>query len=238
MFTALHILYQLRVITILSTNILKFKFNKIVGASSKLMEVLNTVARVAKTDAPVLITGESGTGKELIAEALHDNSSRGRESMVKVNLGGISQSLFESEMFGHKKGAFTDAYQDRVGRFTMANKGTIFLDEIGDMDKEIQTSLLRVLEERSQLQQLLSRTMSGGGVGGVQVLIGGEGAMSELSQFSMVLARYGMPGVVTGMLGVLGPMRMPYGRTISTVRYIAGILSDLVTDAVGDEKYG
>ena len=97
---------------------------------------------------------------------------------------------------------------------------------------------LRMLEERSQLQQLLSRTMSGGGVGGVQVLIGGEGAMSELSQFSMVLARYGMPGVVTGMLGVLGPMRMPYGRTISTVRYIAGILSGLVTVAVGEEKYG
>jgi len=69
-------------------------------------------------------------------------------------------------------------------------------------------------------------------------LIGGEGAMFELSQFSMVLARYGMPGVVTGMLGVLGPMRMPYGRTISTVRYIAGILSGLVTDAVGEEKYG
>lgn len=127
----------------------KFKFNKIVGASSKLMEVLNTVARVAKTDAPVLITGESGTGKELIAEALHDNSSRGRESMVKVNLGGISQSLFESEMFGHKKGAFTDAYQDRVGRFTMANKGTIFLDELGELDLSCQVKLLRVLQEQT-----------------------------------------------------------------------------------------
>ncbi|HPC05193.1 MAG TPA: heat-inducible transcriptional repressor HrcA [Anaerolineaceae bacterium] len=123
--------------------------------------------------------------------------------------------------------------------------GEVYLDGLSNVLAEPEFSdnmearrALRVLEERSQLQQLLSRTMSGGGVGGVQVLIGGEGAMSELSQFSMVLARYGMPGVVTGMLGVLGPMRMPYGRTISTVRYIAGILSDLVTDAVGDEKYG
>jgi len=123
--------------------------------------------------------------------------------------------------------------------------GEVYLDGLSNVLAEPEFSdnmearrALTVLEERSQLQQLLSRTMSGGGVGGVQVLIGGEGAMSELSQFSMVLARYGMPGVVTGMLGVLGPMRMPYGRTISTVRYIAGILSDLVTDAVGDEKYG
>jgi len=123
--------------------------------------------------------------------------------------------------------------------------GEVYLDGLSNVlaEPEFSDSMearraLRMLEERSQLQQLLSRTMSGGGVGGVQVLIGGEGAMSELSQFSMVLARYGMPGVVTGMLGVLGPMRMPYGRTISTVRYIAGILSGLVTDAVGEEKYG
>ncbi len=90
------------------------------------MEVLNTVARIAPTNAPVLITGESGTGKELIAEAIHINSQRVRQPFVKVNLGGISQSLFESEMFGHKKGAFTDATADRMGRFEMANKGTIF----------------------------------------------------------------------------------------------------------------
>ena len=98
------------------------------------MDVLNTIARIAKTNASVLITGESGTGKELIAEAIHINSQRAKHPFVKVNLGGISQSLFESEMFGHKKGAFTDASADRIGRFEMANKGTIFLDEIGDLD--------------------------------------------------------------------------------------------------------
>jgi Response regulator containing CheY-like receiver, AAA-type ATPase, and DNA-binding domains len=127
----------------------KFRFEKIVGQSAKLMEVLNTVARVAQTDAPILITGESGTGKELIAEAIHANSRRGSESIVKVNLGGVSQSLFESEMFGHKKGAFTDAYQDRIGRFAMANRGTIFLDELGELDLSCQVKLLRVLQEQT-----------------------------------------------------------------------------------------
>ena len=123
----------------------KFHFDKIIGQSAPLMDVLGTVSRIAPTNASVLITGESGTGKELIAEAIHTNSSRAKEPFVKVNLGGLSQSLFESEMFGHKKGAFTDAYIDRTGRFEMANKGTIFLDEIGDMPMELQTRLLRVL---------------------------------------------------------------------------------------------
>ena len=104
----------------------------IIGKSQGLTDVLNTIARIARTNASVLITGESGTGKELIAEAIHINSQRAKQPFIKVNLGGISQSLFESEMFGHKKGAFTDASSDRIGRFEMANKGTIFLDEIGD----------------------------------------------------------------------------------------------------------
>ena len=121
----------------------------IIGKSRWLMEVLNTVARIAPTNAPVLITGESGTGKELIAEAIHINSQRVRQPFVKVNLGGISQSLFESEMFGHKKGAFTDATADRMGRFEMANKGTIFLDEIGDLDPSCQVKLLRVLQDQT-----------------------------------------------------------------------------------------
>ena len=95
------------------------------------------------------MTGESGTGKELIAEALHKNSPRAKKPFVKVNLGGISQTLFESEMFGHKKGAFTDASADRVGRFEMADKGTIFLDEIGDLDLSCQVKLLRVLQEQT-----------------------------------------------------------------------------------------
>ena len=111
-----------------------FDRSHIFGRSQGLMDVLNTIARIAEPNASVLITGESGTGKELIAEAIHINSQRAKHPFVKVNLGGISQSLFESEMFGHKKGAFTDASADRIGRFEMANKGTIFLDEIGDLD--------------------------------------------------------------------------------------------------------
>ena len=121
----------------------------IIGKSKGLMEVLNTVARIARTNASVLITGESGTGKELIAEAIHINSQRVKQPFVKVNLGGISQSLFESEMCGHKNGAFTDASADRIGRFEMANKGTIFLDEIGDLDPSCQVKLLRVLQDQT-----------------------------------------------------------------------------------------
>ena len=127
----------------------KFHFDRIIGRSHALMEVLGTVARVSSTNASVLITGESGTGKELIAEAIHANSPRRKEAFVKVNLGGLSQSLFESEMFGHKKGAFTDAYMDRTGRFELAHKGTIFLDEIGDLELSCQVKLLRVLQDQT-----------------------------------------------------------------------------------------
>ena len=127
----------------------KFHFDKIIGQSPALMDVLGTVSRIASTTAPVLITGESGTGKELIAEAIHTNSLRTKNPFVKVNLGGVSQNLFESEMFGHKKGAFTDAYNDRTGRFEMANGGTIFLDEIGDLDMSCQVKLLRVLQDQT-----------------------------------------------------------------------------------------
>lgn len=123
--------------------------SRIIGRSAGLTEVLDTVARIARTNASVLITGESGTGKELIAEAIHVNSQRARQPFVKVNLGGISQSLFESEMFGHKKGAFTDATSDRIGRFELANQGTIFLDEIGDLDLSCQVKLLRVLQDQT-----------------------------------------------------------------------------------------
>jgi two-component system NtrC family response regulator len=107
------------------------------------------VNRIAHTNASVLITGESGTGKELIAEAIHQTSNRREKPFVKVNLGGISQSLFESEMFGHKQGAFTDARRDRAGRFELADKGTIFLDEIGELDMVCQVKLLRVLQDRT-----------------------------------------------------------------------------------------
>lgn len=127
----------------------ELKRSHIIGKSKGLMDVLDTVGRIAKTNASVLITGESGTGKELIAEAIHMNSRREHQPFVKVNLGGISQSLFESEMFGHKKGAFTDASSDRVGRFELANNGTIFLDEIGDLDLSCQVKLLRVLQDQT-----------------------------------------------------------------------------------------
>ena len=121
----------------------------IIGESRALKDVLKIVERIANTNASVLITGESGTGKELIAEAIHRNSQRASKPFVKVNLGGISQSLFESEMFGHKKGAFTDAVADRKGRFELADKGTIFLDEIGELDLSCQVKLLRVLQEQT-----------------------------------------------------------------------------------------
>ena len=127
----------------------QYQFGNIVGEDPALLTILNTVGRVAPTDAPVLITGESGTGKELIAEAIHQNSQRSRQPFVKVNLGGISSTLFESELFGHVRGAFTDARTDRVGRFELANKGSIFLDEIGDLDPASQVKLLRVLQDRT-----------------------------------------------------------------------------------------
>ncbi|WP_280752340.1 MULTISPECIES: sigma-54 dependent transcriptional regulator [unclassified Parabacteroides] len=124
-------------------------FEKIIGKSPVLQEILGTVSRIAPTNASVLITGESGTGKELIAEAIHTHSLRKENPFVKVNLGGLSHSLFESEMFGHKKGAFTDAYMDRKGRFEMADNGTIFLDEIGDLELSSQVKLLRVLQDQT-----------------------------------------------------------------------------------------
>ena len=119
----------------------------IIGSS--LAGILSTISRVAPTNAPVLITGESGTGKELIAEAIHRQSKRANGPFVKVNLGGISSTLFESEMFGHKKGSFTDAKTDRIGRFELAKGGTIFLDEIGELSLASQVKLLRVLQDQT-----------------------------------------------------------------------------------------
>ena len=131
------------------TPVADFDRSHIIGRSAALNDVLDTVRRIAATDASVLITGENGTGKELIAEALHNNSRRRKGPFVMVNLGGIAQSLFESEMFGHAKGAFTGAIARRVGRFELADKGTIFLDEIGDLDLNCQVKLLRVLQQQT-----------------------------------------------------------------------------------------
>lgn len=119
-----------------------------IAGADKMQEILKIVARVAPTDANVLIRGENGTGKELIAQALHRQSRRADKALVTVDLGAIAESLFESELFGHKQGAFTDAHSDRAGRFQAADKGTLFLDEIGNLPASLQTKLLRVLESR------------------------------------------------------------------------------------------
>jgi len=123
------------------------EFRNIIGSDLKLLEILEIIKRVAPTHAPVLVTGESGTGKELIASAIHECSKRKSGPFIKVNLGGIPVTLFESEMFGYKKGAFTDAKTNYTGRFEKADKGTIFLDEIGDLSFSSQVKLLRVLQD-------------------------------------------------------------------------------------------
>ena len=127
----------------------RFDFGDLVGSDPRMLRILELVGRVAPTDASVLVTGESGTGKELIAEAIHRNSRRAGKPFVKVNLGGVPSTLFESEMFGHTRGAFTDARTDRKGRFEIAHGGTIFLDEIGDLDPPSQVKMLRVLQDRT-----------------------------------------------------------------------------------------
>lgn len=125
----------------------RFDFGQLIGNDPRLLQVLQMIGRVASTDAPVLISGESGTGKELVADAVHRNSRRATRPLVKVNLGGVPETLFESEMFGHVRGAFTDARSDRKGRFELADRGTIFLDEIGDLPASAQVKLLRVLQD-------------------------------------------------------------------------------------------
>ena len=108
-------------------------FSEFIGSSPAMQKVYDTVLKVANTDANVLILGENGTGKELVARSLHHNSARGREVFISVDMGAISESLFESELFGHVKGAFTDAVSDRAGRFEIASGGTLFLDEIANL---------------------------------------------------------------------------------------------------------
>ena len=123
----------------------------IIGSSPAMEKVMQLVRKVAATDANVLITGENGTGKELVAREIHRRSKRANELMVTVDMGAIPENLFESELFGHKKGAFTDAKEDRTGKFQMADKGTLFLDEIGNLPYSLQSKLLVVLENRSVL---------------------------------------------------------------------------------------
>ncbi len=120
----------------------------IIGSSPQLMQVMNLVRKVAKTDANILITGENGTGKELIAREIHRLSLRSSEVMVSVDMGAVSETLFESELFGHVKGAFTDARENRAGKFETANKGTLFLDEIGNLSYHLQAKLLAAIQNR------------------------------------------------------------------------------------------
>lgn len=127
----------------------RYDFSGLIGENPTTLEILSMLGRVSATDASILITGDSGTGKEVVAEAVHRNSPRRDGPFVKVNLGGIPTSLFESEMFGHVRGAFTDAHRDRQGRFEAARGGTILLDEIGDLDLRSQVKLLRVLQDRT-----------------------------------------------------------------------------------------
>jgi DNA-binding NtrC family response regulator len=127
----------------------KYKFENIIGDSPPMQKVFQTIEKVADTDSAILILGESGTGKELVARAIHYNSSRAKGPLVPVNCAAIPSELLESELFGHEKGAFTNAIRTRIGRFELAHGGTIFLDEIGDMDPILQSKLLRVLQDRA-----------------------------------------------------------------------------------------
>ncbi|HEX2964373.1 MAG TPA: sigma-54 dependent transcriptional regulator [Syntrophorhabdaceae bacterium] len=127
----------------------KYKFENIIGISFAMQKVFEMIERVADTNATVLVTGESGVGKELVARAIHYNSSKKDNPLVVVNCGAIPETLLESELFGYEKGAFTGAVNTRYGRFEIANGGTIFLDEIGDMSFNLQVKLLRVLQEKS-----------------------------------------------------------------------------------------
>ncbi|MGD0583832.1 MAG: sigma-54 dependent transcriptional regulator [Bacteroidales bacterium] len=145
---------RLETVTLKKDNqLLKSEINKvadkiILGASPTMIHVMNVVSKVAGTDANVLITGENGTGKELVAREIHNLSNRAGELMVSVDMGSVTETLFESELFGHVKGAFTDAKEDRKGKFEQAHRGTLFLDEIGNLSLQSQAKLLSVLQNR------------------------------------------------------------------------------------------
>jgi two-component system response regulator HydG len=123
-------------------------FGDIISKSKSMLPIFEAIEKVAMTDANVLILGENGTGKEMVARSIHRKSDRKKGEFINVDLGAISESLFESELFGHKKGAFTDAQEDRLGRFEMANSGSLFLDEIGNLNLNLQSKLLSVIQNR------------------------------------------------------------------------------------------
>lgn len=137
----------------LNQKALKVELNRneraLIGNSPAMQNVIQLIEKVAETNANVLITGENGTGKELVAKEIHRLSARNTELLVTVDMGSLAETLFESELFGHKKGAFTNAYDDRTGKFVLANKGTLFLDEIGNIPMHLQAKLLTVLQSRT-----------------------------------------------------------------------------------------
>lgn len=137
-----------------------YSFDQIIGKNEKMQAIFDLITDVAETDATILINGETGTGKELIAKAIHYNSPRKNEAFVRVNCAALSETLLESELFGHEKGAFTGALSTRIGRFEQANKGTLFLDEVGDISANTQSKLLRVLQEREFERVGSNKTMS------------------------------------------------------------------------------
>lgn len=134
------------------------KYSHIIAHSTAMRELMDQLEQVAKSDANILFTGENGTGKSLLAQYVHESSLRSKQTLISVNMGSISESLFESEMFGHVKGAFTDARENRIGRFELAGKGSLFLDEIGNTPYSQQAKLLRVLEEHQFEKVGSSRT--------------------------------------------------------------------------------
>jgi DNA-binding NtrC family response regulator len=127
----------------------KYRYNNLIGTSNAIEKIYGLIEKVADTDSTVLISGSSGTGKELIARAIHYHSSRSDKPLVVISCGAVPEELLESELFGHEKGAFTGAYKSRIGRFEMADRGTVFLDEVGEMSPALQVKLLRVLQEHT-----------------------------------------------------------------------------------------
>lgn len=151
---------QLRSLQQTMSQDLESRHGDIIGQSPAMIKVYHTISRVAKTDANILILGENGTGKEMIARAIHKSSNRAEKPFVTVDLGAISETLFESELFGHTKGSFTDAKEDRAGRFEVADGGTIFLDEIGNLSQPLQAKLLTVLQSRTLTRVGSNKTKS------------------------------------------------------------------------------
>jgi DNA-binding NtrC family response regulator len=135
-------------------------FVDFIGSSTRMQDVFNTIKKVAQTDANILILGENGTGKELVARALHRNSPRRDEVFISVDLGSLSDTLFESELFGHERGAFTDAKKEKPGRFEIASRGTLFLDEIGNLPIPLQSKILTVIERREVTRVGANRPVS------------------------------------------------------------------------------